>query len=93
MNARTLEPHCKIVAGPSANHDGDVEHLEDTVHAMADADADAIKLQTYRPESLILDLDVPHFGPRSDGPWSGLFGRVARQDLVPGTPLAWGDVE
>lgn len=60
-----------IVAELSANHHHDLALARETVHAMKEAGADAVKLQTYRPESLTLDLDGPHFGPRRDGPWSG----------------------
>lgn len=60
-----------IVAELSANHGGDLERTKDTLHAMHESGADAVKLQTYRPESLTLDLDGPYFGPRDSGPWAG----------------------
>lgn len=71
-----------IVAELSANHDGDLDRALDSVHAMHGAGADMVKLQTYRPESLTLDLHGPHFGPRDRGPWAGtrpwdLFSRGA----------------
>ena len=61
-----------IVAELSANHEGDLQRALDTVHAMHEAGADAVKLQTYRPESLTLDLDGAYFGPRDRGPWAGI---------------------
>ncbi len=60
-----------IVAELSANHGGDLERAKETLHAMRESGAGAVKLQTYRPSSLTLDLDGPHFGPRRDGPWVG----------------------
>ena len=61
-----------VVAELSANHNGDLQRSKDTIRAMAEAGADAVKLQTYRPESLSLDLDGPHFGPRTTGLWRGM---------------------
>lgn len=61
-----------VVAELSANHNGDLERTLETIHAMHEAGADAVKLQTYRPESLTLDLEVGHFGPIQSGPWQGI---------------------
>lgn len=60
-----------IVAELSANHQHDLERTKETIHAMKEAGADMVKLQTYRPESLTLDLGGPYFGPRDSGPWAG----------------------
>ena len=60
-----------IVAELSANHHHDLALTKDTIHAMKEAGADMVKLQTYRPESLTLDLGGPYFGPRDSGPWAG----------------------
>ena len=67
----TATPRVTIVAELSANHDGDLDRTRETLHAMRESGADMVKLQTYRPESLTLDLDGPHFGPRTSGPWAG----------------------
>lgn len=66
------QPRTAIVAELSANHNGDLALARATIHAMHEAGADHVKLQTYRPESLTLDLDGPLFGPRTSGPWRGL---------------------
>jgi len=60
-----------IVAELSANHQHDLQRTMETIDAIATTGADAVKLQTYRPDSLTLDLHDGHFGPRTDGPWSG----------------------
>ncbi len=39
---------------------------------MAGAGADGVKVQTYKPESLTIDLDSGCFAPRTDGLWKGL---------------------
>jgi len=61
-----------IVAELSANHNGDLERTLATIRAMREAGADLVKLQTYRPESLTLDLNGPYFGPATRGPWQGI---------------------
>lgn len=60
-----------IVAELSANHGNDLTLAIDTVHAFAESGADAIKVQTYRPESLCLNVDNEYFGPRKSGLWQG----------------------
>lgn len=60
-----------IIAELSANHNNDFELAVKTIQAMADAGADAVKVQTYKPESLTLDLDTGHFAPKTEGLWKG----------------------
>ncbi|WP_282788076.1 pseudaminic acid synthase [Flavobacterium croceum] len=66
MNIKTY-----IIAELSANHNNDFELAEKTIHAMAASGADAVKVQTYKPESLTLDLDTGYFAPRTEGLWKG----------------------
>lgn len=56
-----------IVAELSANHQGLLQRALDLVAAAAAAGADAVKLQTFTPESMVADPDyvIP------DGPWAG----------------------
>jgi pseudaminic acid synthase len=60
-----------IIAELSANHNNDFELAVKTIHAMAVSGADAVKVQTYKPESLTLDLDTGYFAPRTEGLWKG----------------------
>ena len=60
-----------IVAELSANHGGSLDTALKTVIAMKDSGANAIKLQTYKPESLSLDIDNEYFGEKTSGPWKG----------------------
>lgn len=60
-----------VIAELSANHGGDLQRTRETIRAMRDAGADAVKLQTYRPSSLTLDLSEGHFAPLTEGPWKG----------------------
>lgn len=62
----------KIVAELSANHGGSLETAKETLRAMARAGADAVKLQTYTPDALTLNVDKPDFrlhGGLWDGRW------------------------
>lgn len=60
-----------IIAELSANHNNDFNLAVKTIEAMADAGADAVKVQTYKPESLTIDIDTGYFAPRQDGLWKG----------------------
>jgi len=72
MTSHAARRPCWLVAELSANHNGDLQRAKDTIHAMAEAGADAVKLQTYKAGSISLDLDGPHFGPRTSGLWKGM---------------------
>lgn len=67
----TSETPCMIVAELSANHKQDLNLALETLAAMKAAGADAVKLQTYTPDSLTLDCDDPMFLANPRGPWRG----------------------
>ena len=60
-----------IIAELSANHEQNFDLAVETIKAMKDARADAVKLQTYTPDSLTLDSDKPWFQTRKDSLWAG----------------------
>ncbi len=60
-----------IVAELSANHNNDFQLAKDTITAMKEAGADAVKFQTYTADSLTLDVDNKYFKPRTEGLWKG----------------------
>lgn len=60
-----------IIAELSANHNNDFDLSVKTIEAMAKAGADAVKVQTYKPESLTLNLNTGYFAPRTEGLWKG----------------------
>lgn len=60
-----------IVAELSSNHNNDFEFAVKTIKAIAKSGADAVKIQTYKPESLTLNLNEGYFAPIKDGLWKG----------------------
>src|SRR5690554_1187420 len=63
--------HVFIIAELSANHNNDFDLAVKTIKAIADSGADAVKIQTYKPESLTLNLNTGLFAPRTEGLWKG----------------------
>ncbi len=61
-----------IIAELSANHEQNFDLAVETIKAMKKAGADAVKLQTYTPDSLTLDSDKPWFLTRKDSLWAGM---------------------
>lgn len=61
-----------IVAELSANHAGLYGQAEALVRAAAAAGADAIKLQTYTPDTMTLDIRTGRFLVGDDTIWGGL---------------------
>lgn len=60
-----------IVAELSANHNQDYDLAVRTIKVAKEAGADAIKFQTYKPESLTIDADTKYFAPKTEGIWKG----------------------
>lgn len=64
MNTKKLNMDnlkCCIVAELSANHNGSLELALDSIKAIKRTGADAVKLQTYTPETITLDIDNNDF--------------------------------
>lgn len=60
-----------IIAELSANHNHDKEIAIKTIRAARKAGADAIKLQTYTPDTLTIDCDNEHFQITQGTLWDG----------------------
>jgi N-acetylneuraminate synthase len=61
-----------VIAELSGNHGGSLGRALETVDAVADAGAAAIKLQTYKADTMTLDVDRPWFHVTDPGSlWSG----------------------
>ena len=59
-----------IIAELSANHNGDIEAAKKLMETAVDCGADAIKIQTYQPETMTIRSDNPDFYI-SHGLWKG----------------------
>jgi len=59
-----------IIAELSANHNGSLETATKIIDEAVAAGADAIKLQTYRPDTITLDSDAEEFKIKA-GLWEG----------------------
>lgn len=62
---------CFIIAELSANHNGNLDVAIETIRAAKRAGADAIKLQTYTPDTLTIDCDNKHFKIEGGTLWDG----------------------
>lgn len=61
-----------IIAELSANHNGSLEIAVETIKAAAKAGADAVKLQTYRADTITLNSRDKNFVINNDSLWDGL---------------------
>lgn len=59
-----------IIAEMSANHNGDINAAFRIIEEAKRAGADAVKIQTYRPDTITLQSDLPDF-QINDGLWAG----------------------
>lgn len=59
-----------VIAEMSANHNGNIETALHIIEEAKKAGADAIKIQTYRPDTITLKSDLPDF-QITDGLWAG----------------------
>lgn len=63
FGAHTIGPgHAPfVIAEMSGNHNGDLDRALSIVDAIAETGAQAVKLQTYRPDTITIDVDTPAF--------------------------------
>lgn len=73
-----------IIAELSANHNGNLATALQLIDAAKQAGADAIKLQTYRPDTITLNVDRPEF--RISG---GLWANRTLYDLYEEAHTPW----
>jgi sialic acid synthase SpsE len=60
-----------VIAEVSANHGQDYDTAVRIVRAAAGAGADAVKLQTYTPDTITIASDAPAFRAGSGSLWEG----------------------
>ena len=62
-----------IIAELSANHNGKIDVALETIRAAKRAGADAIKLQTYKPETITIESIKPDFQLKQGTIWDGKY--------------------
>lgn len=75
-----------VIAEMSANHNGDIDNAYKIIDMAKAAGADAIKMQTYTPDTLTIDCDLPDF-QLTDGLWAGRSLYQLYQEAY--TPWEW----
>jgi pseudaminic acid synthase len=80
----SLSPY--IIAEISANHNGSIIRAKETILAARNAGVDAVKIQTYTPDTMTIESDNPDFYI-TDGLWKGM----SLYDLYSAayTPFEW----
>lgn len=76
-----------IIAEMSANHNHDFDRAVELIKKAAWAGADAIKLQTYTPDTITIDCDNEYFQIKQGTIWDGTTLHKLYQDAY--TPWEW----
>ncbi|MBM4393569.1 MAG: pseudaminic acid synthase [Deltaproteobacteria bacterium] len=89
INGRAIGPGRVpyLVAELSANHHHEFEHALALVRAAKEVGADAVKLQTYTPDTMTLDTDSEYFRLPSENTWGGRHLYELYQEAY--TPWEW----
>ena len=61
----------EIIAEISANHGNNIVIAKETIKAAKEAGADAVKIQTYTPDTLTIDCDNEYFSINKGTIWDG----------------------
>jgi pseudaminic acid synthase len=62
---------CFVIAEMSGNHNQDINRAFKIIDAIADAGADAVKLQTYTADTITIDCDKKYFQVKVNDAWKG----------------------
>lgn len=71
MKTQNKENKVYIIAELSANHNGKFDLAIETIKAIKKSGADAVKFQTYTPESLTINVENEYFKKIEGGLWDG----------------------
>lgn len=73
-----------IIAELSANHLGDFDLAVKTMKAMKESGADAVKMQTYTPDTLTMNCNNDYFKIKQDTLWDGsTFYQLYKKSYMP----------
>jgi len=81
-----IDKRILVIAELSANHNHDFDLAVKTIKAMKEAGADAVKLQTYTPDTITIDCDNEYFQIK-EGLWKGKTLYELYQEAY--TPWGW----
>ena len=72
INNRKIGPDYSpyVIAEMSANHNGDINNAYKIIDMAKKSGADAVKIQTYRPDTITMDMKTPEFMIKG-GLWDG----------------------
>jgi pseudaminic acid synthase len=72
IDGRSIGRGCPpyVIAEMSANHNGDINNAYKIIDMAKASGADAVKLQTYRPDTITMDMSTPEFMIKG-GLWDG----------------------
>jgi pseudaminic acid synthase len=71
LTMEACTPKTVIVAELSANHNHNIDIALNTITAMAETGADAVKIQTYTADTITLDADTEYFRIKQGTIWDG----------------------
>ncbi len=71
LDLETVTRRTYVIAELSANHNRDIDAAIELVHAARDAGADAVKVQTYTPDTITLKSDRDPFRIAGGTLWDG----------------------
>ena len=63
INSRNIskDVYPYIIAEVSANHNGSILRAKETIRAARNAGVDAVKIQTYTPDTMTIEANNPDF--------------------------------
>ncbi|MEZ6092839.1 MAG: N-acetylneuraminate synthase family protein [Pirellulaceae bacterium] len=75
IGSRNIGDGCPVyvIAEISANHNQAYERAEELIHAAKEAGADAVKLQTYRADTITIDCRNEYFAIKQGTVWDGRY--------------------
>ena len=73
-----------VIAEMSANHNGDIDNAYKIIDMAKTSGADAVKLQTYHPDTITMDMNTPEFMIEG-GLWDG----QSLYELYKGAYMPW----